>query len=246
MAFSQLTISIFVILSVALFVQMGAGDDPLKRIGADCRNSNHFPARSKYHKNLSILLNDLQNKTPDTGFALEFVGEPKTGRGVYGRSFCRGDISRTECKACVGAVIARILEKCPLKKGAVGLSEICSLIYSHRDIFHKYIVDTYYISRGRNISISAPVETITKFVNNLTDKATATKTFFATGDVKLADESGNTIYGLVQCALDLSPADCESCIAGMLERIPDFTPRGGRFVSAACTLQYEFYQFFIA
>mgnify|MGYP004708597697 CR=1 FL=1 len=74
MALSKLTISIY-FLSVVLFVQMGAGDDPLQLLGIDCRKSNYFPAGagSRYHKNLNILLSRLQSRTPETGFALEYV-----------------------------------------------------------------------------------------------------------------------------------------------------------------------------
>ncbi|XP_027183741.1 cysteine-rich repeat secretory protein 38-like [Coffea eugenioides] len=247
MALSKLTISIY-FLSVVLFVQMGAGDDPLQRLGIDCRKSNYFPAGagSRYHKNLNILLSRLQSRTPETGFALEYVGNPKSDHRVYGRAFCRRDISSVDCRACIGAAIAWIFEKCPLKKRAVALYECCCvLIYTHKNIFHKIGDTTYYIYRTQNVTSPASVETITEFLDHLTVEAIATKTYFAKGEVKLA-KSESTLYGLVQCASDISPADCKTCMGELMARIPDYTGKGGQFLSATCTLQYEFYRFFNA
>ncbi|XP_027089583.1 antimicrobial ginkbilobin-2-like protein [Coffea arabica] len=211
MALSKLTISIY-FLSVVLFVQMGAGDDPLQLLGIDCRKSNYFPAGagSRYHKNLNILLSRLQN-----------------------------------CRACIGAAIAWIFEKCPLKKRAVALYECCVLIYTHKNIFHKIGDTTYYIYRTQNVTSPASAETITEFLDHLTVEAIATKTYFAKGEVKLA-KSESTLYGLVQCASDISPADCKTCMGELMARIPDYTGKGGQFLSATCTLQYEFYRFFNA
>ncbi|KAL3520648.1 hypothetical protein ACH5RR_018797 [Cinchona calisaya] len=243
MALSKLTISIYV-LSIALFAQIGAGEDnPLQRLGIDCRNSSHFPKGSKYQKNLNILLRDLQTNTPATGFALEYVGDPKSGHGVYGRAFCRGDISSTDCKACLGTAIAGVLEICPLFKTAVGLYEGCVFIYTDKNIIHKIGDTTYYIYRTQNVSSPASMEMITEFVNHLTEKAIVTKTFFAKGEVKLA-KSQSSLYGLVQCVLDISPVDCKTCLSELMKRIPDYTGKGGQFLSATCTLQYEFYRFF--
>ncbi|XP_027087596.1 antimicrobial ginkbilobin-2-like protein [Coffea arabica] len=123
-------------------------------------NQNYFPAGagSRYRKNLNILLSRLRSRTPETGFALEYVGTPKQWPRV---------------------------------------------------------------------------------------EAIATKTYFAKGEVKLA-KSESTLYGLVQCASDISPADCKTCMGELMARIPDYTGKGGQFLSATCTLQYEFYRFFNA
>ncbi|XP_027089581.1 cysteine-rich repeat secretory protein 38-like [Coffea arabica] len=136
MASSKLTIS-RCILYIAIFVERAAAVDLVELLAVDCRPSNNFTAGSKYQNELNIVLNYLQRATPATGFAFEYVGEAKTGSGIYGRALCRGDISATECKTCIDAAITELRQNCTFRKVAGAWYEGCFVKYSNQDIYSK-------------------------------------------------------------------------------------------------------------
>ncbi|CDP04312.1 unnamed protein product [Coffea canephora] len=242
MTSSKLTIS-RCILYIAIFVERAAAVDLVELLAVDCRPSNNFIAVSKYQNELNIVLNYLQRATPATGFAFEYVGEAKTGSGIYGRALCRGDISATECKTCIDAAITELRQNCTFRKVAGAWYEGCFVKYSNQDIYSKLDRGRYYVWREQNVSSPASAKMVVEFLNHLSDKAVTSPKLFSKGEVKVT-QSSETLYGLVQCALDISAADCKTCFSALMCLVARFSGKGGQFFSATCTLHYEFLPFF--
>ncbi|CAK9187050.1 unnamed protein product [Ilex paraguariensis] len=90
------------------------GVDPLFH---NCSTSEKFTAKGSYEKNLNKLIGDLYFKTPRTGFGLDSVG--RYHDRAYGLSLCQGDVSSTDCKACVAEAETEIRKRCPDNKKAI-------------------------------------------------------------------------------------------------------------------------------
>lgn len=250
---SSTTLNFFLnVLFIASFAQMAAGGgvDLFKPIDYVCLSKyKNFSTGSEYEKNLNFVLHDLPKKTPATGFAYEYAGvaENNTDFRVYGRAQCRGDVSAADCQICVAKIGRWIREKCPSKKAANAWFQGCLLKYSDSDFLGKMDdpkVLTYFIWKKQNISRIAPLEKVEKFLNHLEGKAYTSNKLFAKGVVRLA--GSKNLYGLVQCTLDLSPADCKACIDGLISIVPKIYGVGTQLHTTTCTLQYLFYPFFNA
>lgn len=68
---------------------------------------------------------------------------------------------------------------------------------------------------------------------------------FGTGDEDF-DKRNPKIYGLAQCTPDMAPADCRSCLEGIMKAMPKYFSgrQGGRIMGLRCTYRYELYSFF--
>ncbi|KAL5772697.1 hypothetical protein ACOSQ2_012621 [Xanthoceras sorbifolium] len=67
---------------------------------------------------------------------------------------------------------------------------------------------------------------------------------FATGNTSAPDFK--TLYGLVQCTLDLSELQCNDCLDTIAGRIPDCCngKEGATIEAPSCKLRYEIYRFY--
>ena len=65
----------------------------------------------------------------------------------------------------------------------------------------------------------------------------STRKYFATAEMDFDPK----LYGLAQCAPDLTPAQCRGCLAGLIREMPTwFTGRiGGRILGVRCNIRYE-------
>nr|GMD83083.1 cysteine-rich receptor-like protein kinase 25 [Ipomoea batatas] len=96
-----------------------------------CRNTTSYSPNSTYKANLDSLLSNLSsNAAPDNnGFYDATVG------GVHGFFLCRGDVSRDDCRNCVGEAREMVLEFCDLRKDGYDLGSIsaCCVTREVRD-----------------------------------------------------------------------------------------------------------------
>ena len=56
-----------------------------------------------------------------------------------------------------------------------------------------------------------------------------------------------TLYAVVQCTPDLSEEDCNSCLVGAFQNIPQCCDgkQGGRVVTPSCNIRFELFPFYI-
>ncbi|RLN33984.1 putative receptor-like protein kinase [Panicum miliaceum] len=100
-------------------------------------------------------------------------------------------------------------------------------------------------------NVSSPVEVFDAAVGillNATSNCAATNSSrrFATGVEEGFSNSYPTIYGLVQCTPDMSPADCRSCLDDIIALTPQYLSgrRGGRIIGVRCNFRYGLNKFF--
>jgi len=87
---------------------------------------------------------------------------------------------------------------------------------------------------------------VTALLNATGDYAAANSSRrFATGEEGF-DASYPTIYGLTQCTPDMSPADCRTCLGGIISAMPRYLSGrlGGRIIGMRCNFRYEVDSFF--
>ncbi|KAF2285008.1 hypothetical protein GH714_034684 [Hevea brasiliensis] len=82
-----------------------------------------------------------------------------------------------------------------------------------------------------------------ELLTQLAKEAYATPKLYVSGDSKLGES--DKLYGLVQCTRDLSNADCQKCLNGIIGELPSCCDgkEGGRVVSGSCNFRYEIYPF---
>ncbi|KAL3821002.1 hypothetical protein ACJIZ3_006907 [Penstemon smallii] len=238
-------LSIITIIILILFIQTSIATSPLYHI---CSNSQNFTTNSPYERNLNNLLGDLYLKTPPTGFGLSSTAQSYADR-AYGMSLCRGDISKSNCTACVVEASSEILKRCPNNRGAIIWYDNCLLKYSDIDFFGE--IDTrnrFYMWNLQNVSTNgthdqAFNQRTRELLSNLSNEACGSTKMFANGEVELI--SSMKIYGMVQSSRDLSSVDCKRCIDDAISELPVCCEgrQGGRVVGGSCNIRYEIYPF---
>ncbi|KAB2007272.1 hypothetical protein ES319_D10G017400v1 [Gossypium barbadense] len=207
----------------------------------DCPNTTTFTVISTYQANRNTVLSSLSSnstrgRSPDM---------------VYGLFHCRGDLSTSDCQACVTFATTDISQRCPNQTTAVAWYDECLLRYSNRNIF-SVVEDrpAVRLSNHRNATgTEIPFDQLvaTTVVMNMNDITTQTENKpagskkFATRETKLS--SSRTLYTLAQCTPDLSGSDCSICLQGALELLPTGW-LGGRLLSPSCNVRYEIYPFY--
>ncbi|XP_012454408.2 cysteine-rich receptor-like protein kinase 10 isoform X1 [Gossypium raimondii] len=170
---------------------------------------------------------------------------------VYGLFHCRGDLSTSDCQACVTFATTDISQRCPNQTTAVAWYDECLLRYSNRNIFSvvedrpAVRLSNYRNATGTEIPFDQLVAaTVVMNMNDITtqtENKPAGSKKFATRETKLS--SSRTLYTLAQCTPDLSGSDCSICLQGALELLPTGW-LGGRLLSPSCNVRYEIYPFY--
>ncbi|KAJ9686748.1 hypothetical protein PVL29_015547 [Vitis rotundifolia] len=226
MYFSRFATS-FYLLSFALLLQTIAGTDPLYHF---CSSSEKFIDNGTYETNLNKLMGYLYLAAPPTGFGKGSVGE--NNDQVNGLALCRGDVSNTDCKACITESSSEIRKRCPDNKAAIIWYDYCLLKYSNVNFFGQVdYQNMFYMWNLNNVSDPASFNQKTKeLLSNLAQQAFKATKMYATGELEL--EQSKKLYGLTQCTRDLSSSDCKKCLDDAISRLPNCCDgkEGGRLI----------------
>ena len=239
MYFSRFATSLY-LLSFAFLLQTIAGTDPLYHF---CSSSQKFIDNGTYETNLNKLMGYLYLAAPPTGFGKGSVGEKNDK--VNGLALCRGDVSNTDCKACITESSGEIRKRCPDNKAAIIWYDYCLLKYSNVNFFGQ--VDhqnMFYMWNLNNVSDPDSFNQKTKeLLSNLAQQAFNAMKMYATGELEL--EESKKLYGLTQCTRDLSSSDCKKCLDDAISKLPNCCDgkEGGRVVGGSCNIRYEIYPF---
>ncbi|KAF8016698.1 hypothetical protein BT93_H2042 [Corymbia citriodora subsp. variegata] len=231
----------FVLLSLCstLLLRAALGAIPLFHI---CSNPENFTANSPYEYNLNNLTSFLYIKTPSSGFGLGSIGQHQDQ--VYGLALCRGDLSSSECNACVADAGAEIQRRCPRNKGAIIWYDECMFKYLNADFFGQ-------IDKANKFSLWNPDNAsdpalfnrkVRKMMTWLAKAASSTPRLFAVGEKGV---NKTKLYGMVQCTRDLSAAKCKACLKGAIGGLLSCCDGkvGGRVAGGSCNIRYEIYPF---
>ncbi|KAF9679085.1 hypothetical protein SADUNF_Sadunf07G0103400 [Salix dunnii] len=86
------------------------------------------------------------------GFALGSFGQENRDR-PHGLLLCRGDLSSSDCRACVADATREILKRCPYSKQGFIACDSCLSKYTNKDFFGQ--IDSQnriYLYNVRNVS----------------------------------------------------------------------------------------------
>ncbi|XP_016723439.2 cysteine-rich receptor-like protein kinase 10 [Gossypium hirsutum] len=141
---------------------------------------------------------------------------------VYGLFHCRGDLSTSDCQACVTFATTDISQRCPNQTTAVAWYDECLLRYSNRNIF--------------SVVEDRPAVRLSNYRNATGTEIPFDQLVAATVVMNMNDITTQT---------ENKPAgsDCSICLQGALELLPTGW-LGGRLLSPSCNVRYEIYPFY--
>nr|BAK06110.1 predicted protein [Hordeum vulgare subsp. vulgare] len=234
----------------AFIIAFPASGDPLQQF---CGSSGNFTANSTYQANIRRLSATLPKNTSSspTLFATDTFGTlPDI---VYALAFCRGDTSAANCSECVATAFLDAQQRCPYNQDATIFYDPCALRFSNQNFLSSTNGDNrlFILLNTQNMSVPAKVfdTAVGVLVNATADYAAANSSRrFGTGEAgfETVDEANPKIYGLAQCTPDMAPADCRTCLQGIIAMMPQYFSgrKGGRIQQLRCNYRYELYRFF--
>ncbi|XP_059437201.1 cysteine-rich receptor-like protein kinase 44 [Corylus avellana] len=215
-----------------------------------CLNGKgNYTANSTYEENLNHLLPSLSSNTEiDYGFYNSSYGQ--SSDQVHAIGLCRGDANPDVCRGCLNNATSLLKQRCPNQKEAIGWYDYCMLRYSNRSIFGvEETSPSFHMWNWNNVSANY----VNQFNDDLRTLMDSLRSEAAAGGSRRKFAAKNatapefkTLYGLVQCTPDLSEQDCNDCLRGAIEGIPQCCDgkQGGRVVRPSCNIRFELYPFY--
>eukprot|EP01018_Ginkgo_biloba_P036203 Gb_02277 [translate_table: standard] len=205
-------------------------------------NNNTYASGRKFASNLNRLLEDLVQKTSETGFNTSSYGE--SPNKVYGLLQCRGDASQQQCYNCSLEAKTSVKEICANRIGGRVWLEMCFVRYEKYSFFS--VLDTQGPSRMNiyNVTNEASKNPTWRFLTKLSIQTSEpTNKGFAVGsDFHFSNE----FFGLVQCWRDISLDDCKTCLSNATDFLYKCCSQcqGAQALLGSCTVRYDIYPFF--
>ncbi|XP_020080273.1 cysteine-rich receptor-like protein kinase 6, partial [Ananas comosus] len=222
-----------------------AAADPLYQI---CGSTGNYTANSTYQSNLNLILSSLAANASGGGAGFSEGTTGQTPNQVSGLALCRGDVNASACGSCLRSGTSDVLNICPYDRGAVIWYDECLIRYSNQHFLSSTDnSQQVYMWNTQNITYKPNVfdEMVTWFINTTAHQAVYNMTRrFATAEANYTAHI--SLYGLVQCVPDFTPADCWQCLQGLIGEMPKWFngKQGGRILGVWCNLRYEVYSFF--
>jgi hypothetical protein len=212
-------------------------------------DNGKYIADSSYEANLNHVLSSLYSNTEiDYGFYNSSYGQNPDK--VSAIALCRGDVNPGMCRACLNDARSLFKQVCPNQKEAILWPGECMIRYSNRSIFG--VMENHpVLAMASKINVSAKYvdqfnDDLWSLLESLRSQAVAGGSLrkFAVGNTTAPNSQ--TLYGLVQCTPDLSEQECNSCLVGTFQGIPQYCGgrEGGRVGTPSCNIRFETYQFY--
>ncbi|XVE50644.1 hypothetical protein DITRI_Ditri01bG0180100 [Diplodiscus trichospermus] len=215
-------------------------------IAAMCPGRFNYTPLSQFNTNLNrLLIRRLYNQGRTYGFFNDSLGEDPDK--VYGLFLCRGDVQPEFCQSCIDTATSEIVKQCPNNKEAIIWYDACLVRYSYRYFFSIMEVSpSIYMFNTQNVTKIGEFEKILgeTFYNLTSMLSNDSNHMYATKEVNVSNSK--KLYGLVQCTLDLSVADCQTCLGNAIASLPSFSSgkQGARVLQPSCNIRYEIYSFY--
>eukprot|EP00253_Pinus_taeda_P031452 PITA_31452 len=224
----------------------------------DC-GTNEYRDGSDFERNLDRALESLVGNVSMTGFTTSVEGQ-NSNSAVYGLLQCRGDLNSSDCQQCASATKAFLVDKCRDRTSGFLLLNECFLRYDNHNFYNDYNekseVMNVVCDSNKSYSPEMFGNATEKALSDTIEKAVLNPQLFAAlkFDTYLSDSQ--EIYLLAQCWRDLSPTNCQSCLAAGRSKISGAGrsnnsatacatgANGARYRSRNCDLHFEIYSFF--
>ncbi|PON32091.1 Cysteine rich receptor like kinase [Parasponia andersonii] len=237
------------IVYLGFLIHVGESAPTYSRHACTDSTTGALTQNSTYVSNLNLLLSYLNsNSTVTGGFYKTTVasGTPVAASGLFQ---CRGDVTTSICRECVGSASREVLRRCPEQKEAVIWYDTCWLRYQDRSAFNPNpgIVPATSLNSNQTVTETERFNgLLSGAMNTVADRAanSGSGKKFATDEEKFTNSS--TVYSLAQCTSDLSAADCTMCLRSAIGFFPECCggKRGGAVFLPSCITRYEFYPFY--
>lgn len=195
-----------------------------------------YAANGTYQTNLETLLSYLNSKSLLSNSNTDSVGnEPDR---VYGLFLCQGDLPSIDCLNCTKTATSQILWSCPRARQAIIWYDNCHVRYADYNFIG--VMDAIGFPLKNSIEETNSSEPL-KMVSELVKVAPYQRPLmFATNATV-----NRSLFGLAQCTVDLSSAECGECLKTILANVTTCCSQsnGWRYLSPSCWVRYEAYSF---
>ncbi|WVZ92300.1 hypothetical protein U9M48_038377 [Paspalum notatum var. saurae] len=202
---------------------------------------------STFEANLAALSDALPRNALVSGFASgAFGAAPDT---VYGLVLCRGDFIGEQCVSCLESGLRLAVSNlCVGSRDATLYYDQCYFRFSDQDFLAGDSNSPETAARNMNNVSSGDVAAfdavVTGLMGAVADLASNATSRYGTGMAWFSQEWFN-VYALAQCTQDLTPAQCQRCLGGLIAEMPILTGSvGGRMLGVRCNIRYERELFF--
>jgi len=224
--------------------------------------SGNYAAGSAYANNTQQLILDLQTNASASPayFASGSVGAG-TAAVVYGLMICRGDVSTNDCFDCGTRAWQDVQPLCNRTRDAALVYNQCYVRIAPTDFLastnNTGFVGLIGYTVPAGVDVAAYDGAVTRLLNATlqyavdsgsapSSSSSSPRKYFATGQMVGLDpqlQLPTGIWSMAQCAGDISPAQCRSCLDDLLAQWWDvqFDRRqvGARLDGSRCNLRIE-------
>jgi len=221
--------------------------------------TGNYSAGSAYANNIKQLIHNLQSNASSTP-ALFATGSAGAGADVvYGLILCRGDISPSDCFDCGTNAGQDVYRVCNGTRDAALVYNQCYVRLAPTDFLattnNTGMVPLWngnIVPAGVDVAAydGAIIRLLNATVRYAVDSSTPSspRKYFATGQMVGVDpQIPDGIWSMAQCAGDISPVRCRSCLNDLLAQWWEQVDRnqiGARLDGSRCNLRFETANFY--
>lgn len=217
--------------------------------------TGNYSAGSAYAKNIKQLILSLQANASNTP-ALFATGSAGAGAdAVYGLILCRGDLSPTDCFDCGTNAGQDVYRVCNGTRDAALVYNQCYVRLAPTDFLAttnntgmRDLINGNSVPAGVNVTaydgaITRLLNATARYAVDSSAPSLSPRKYFATGQMAGVDPRFPTgIWSMAQCAGDISPVQCRSCLDDLLAQWWqkfDSKEIGARLDGSRCNLRFE-------
>ncbi|KAJ1291302.1 hypothetical protein BS78_02G306600 [Paspalum vaginatum] len=215
--------------------------------------SGNYSASSAYATNLGQLILGLQsNASASPALFASGSTAGSAGDAVYGLILCRGDLSSSDCFDCGSRAGQDVQRVCNRTRDAALVYNQCYVRVAGTDFLASTnntglmgLISGTSVPKGVDVAAyyAAVTQLLYATMRDAVDSSSSLpRMYFASGQLVGFDPQIPNIWSMAQCAGDLSPAQCRSCLGDLLPNWwKQFEPNGAgaRLAGSRCNLRSE-------
>jgi hypothetical protein len=212
--------------------------------GIQCSGTDDSTTENDFQTNLMNLMDTLVLKGPVSGGFYKAETGKKANK-LFGLVQCRGDMSASNCANCTNDAVAVAKSKCPKSNEVMVWFTWCFLRYSNESFFG--IMEQGSVLAITNDTDFEDPHVLSKglsFMGGLASTAPNQPHMFQKAVLDVG-QSGKR-YGMAQCSVDISRADCGVCLDAQLTsfRTTIGNKRWWETYGPSCFMWYHDYKFY--
>ncbi|XP_015574224.1 cysteine-rich repeat secretory protein 55 [Ricinus communis] len=232
---------IIVLSTLMLLFTPSSCADSNQKLAAVCSGPDNATLDNQLQISFNNLLGALATNAPlHNGFYKDTAG--RGSNKIYGLTQCRGDLSATNCAACLKN--ATMNHVCSTSVSVTIWYKWCFIRYSNESFFGIWGRSAAAYSNETDLDDPNVVSQGHNFMNDLVSTAPKQPLMFQTAVLDVG-ENGKR-FGMAQCTRDINSTDCAKCFDNLLVTFRTTIERKRRWevYGNGCNLRYDDYQFY--